>query len=161
MYHGTTTPDVTSFLMRLTLERNCFEFNSKLYVQVSGTAMGTAMAPSYANLFMHELETRMLEKAPFGPYRWFRYIDDILIIRCNNQESLDQFTTYVNSFHPTIKFTKEQSEMRSPSWILIFNSETTISLPGPTTNLQMHITIFIILPTTQVTRRKGFLIPSS
>jgi hypothetical protein len=101
--------DTISYLMRLTLERNCFDFNNKKYIQVSGTAMGTAMAPSYANLFMHELETKMMATSTFSPYRWYRYIDDILIIWCNNQESLDQFTEYVNQYHPTIKFTKEQS----------------------------------------------------
>jgi hypothetical protein len=107
-------PEVISYLMRLTLERNCFEFNSKYYVQITGTAMGTAMAPSYANLFMHELETKLLQGSKYQPYRWYRYIDDILIIWVNTKEALDEFVTYANNYHPTIKFTMEQSTDEIP-----------------------------------------------
>lgn len=52
------------------IERNSFEFNDKFYTQVTGTAMGTAMAPSYANLFMSELETRLLANSKYQPYVW-------------------------------------------------------------------------------------------
>ena len=34
------------------LKGNVFEFGEEHYVQVSGTAIGTKMAPSYANIFM-------------------------------------------------------------------------------------------------------------
>ena len=39
-------------LIRLILTMNNFYFNSKHYLQTYGTAMGTRMAPSYANLFL-------------------------------------------------------------------------------------------------------------
>ena len=39
-------------LANLVLTKNNFEFNKKIYRQVQGTAMGTRMAPSYANIFM-------------------------------------------------------------------------------------------------------------
>ena len=39
-------------LTQLILESNVFIFNGAYYLQVLGTAMGTQMAPSYANLFM-------------------------------------------------------------------------------------------------------------
>ncbi|XP_033095473.1 uncharacterized protein LOC117100033 [Anneissia japonica] len=34
------------------LKHNYFTFNGKYYLQTKGTAMGTKMAPSYANIFM-------------------------------------------------------------------------------------------------------------
>ena len=39
-------------LIGLVLNLNCFTFIGKHYRQILGTAMGTRMAPSYANLFM-------------------------------------------------------------------------------------------------------------
>ena len=47
------------FMCRLTnlvLTKNYFEFNNKLYRQTQGTAMGTRMAPTYANIFMKYIE---------------------------------------------------------------------------------------------------------
>ena len=37
------------------------EFDGRFYLQKQGTAMGTKMAPSYANLFMGKLELRLLQ----------------------------------------------------------------------------------------------------
>ena len=34
------------------LKNNLFEFNEKFYKQISGTAIGTKVAPSYACIFM-------------------------------------------------------------------------------------------------------------
>ena len=44
----------------LVLNSNQFKFLGQHYLQTSGTAMGTKMAPSYANLFMGVLEKQML-----------------------------------------------------------------------------------------------------
>ena len=43
-------------LLELTLKYNIFEFNSELYLQLIGTAMGIRPAPSYANLFMAKID---------------------------------------------------------------------------------------------------------
>jgi len=43
-------------LLRLVLTKNNFDFAGKHYLQVGGTAMGTRVAPSYANLFMADFE---------------------------------------------------------------------------------------------------------
>ena len=47
-------------LLKEVLSQNIFEFNDKFYRQVVGTAMGTAVAPTYANLFMGWLEETKL-----------------------------------------------------------------------------------------------------
>jgi hypothetical protein len=47
------------------------------YLQINGTAMGTKMAPSYANMFMGDLEERLLLSSLKQPLLWFRFIDDI------------------------------------------------------------------------------------
>ena len=61
------------------LTMNNFSFNDNHYLQIHGTAMGTKMAPSYANLFLGFFEANALKNAPFQPHTWLRYIDDIFI----------------------------------------------------------------------------------
>ena len=56
-----TKPSVRH-LTDLILTKNNFTFLD--FLQVQGTAMGTKMAPSYANLFMSDLEDRLLSSAP-------------------------------------------------------------------------------------------------
>ena len=80
------------------------------YLQIHrGTAMGTRMAPSYANLFLAKFETDALLRAPFQPYIWWRFIDDIFMIWTHSLDDLQTFTTYLNNIHPTIKFTSNHS----------------------------------------------------
>ena len=43
-------------LFDIVLVGNLFHFDSQVYSQLVGTAMGTKMAPSYANLFMDRFE---------------------------------------------------------------------------------------------------------
>ena len=42
--------------LTLVLKNNNFTFDGNHYLQINGTAMGTKMAPSYANIFMGNLE---------------------------------------------------------------------------------------------------------
>jgi hypothetical protein len=44
-------------LLTAILKHNIFEFNSNMYRQIKGTAMGTKMAPAYATLFLNKIET--------------------------------------------------------------------------------------------------------
>ena len=100
--------DITT-LMRLVLTKNNFSFLGKHYLQIHGTAMGTRMAPSFACLFMGNLEERMLRAAPCRPWIWWRYIGDIFFVWTRDSGSLDAFFNHINSFHSTIKFTWEHS----------------------------------------------------
>ena len=49
-------------LLRLVLYKNNFNFNEEHYLQISGMAMGTKVAPSLAKLFMGCLEEKLLKK---------------------------------------------------------------------------------------------------
>ena len=84
---------------------NNFSFNDNHYLQIHGTAMGTKMAPSYANLFLGYFEANVLENAPFKPHTWLRYIDDIFMISTEGLDNLKIFIYYLNNIHSTIKFT--------------------------------------------------------
>ena len=43
-------------MLTLVLKNNNFTFDGNHYLQINGTAMGTKVAPSYANIFMGDLE---------------------------------------------------------------------------------------------------------
>ena len=64
--------------------------------------MGTRMAPSYANLFLAKFETDALSSAPFQPFIWWRYIEDIFVIWTRSVQDLNTFTSFLNDIHPTI-----------------------------------------------------------
>ena len=105
-----TTP--TSFLctlIQLILSLNNFVFNNNNFLQIQGTAMGTSMAPSYANLFMGHFETNFLQTCLQKPIVWLRYIDDIFLLWNEGKDKLLHFISAANIFHPTIKFTFEIS----------------------------------------------------
>ena len=100
----TSTADLCH-LVRLILTMNCFLFNENHYLQVHGTAMGTRMAPSYANLFMGKLECEFLLTQDLKPRVWWRFIDDIFAIWTHGEQSLLRFIESLNRHHTTIKFT--------------------------------------------------------
>ena len=97
-------------LLKKVLQGNVFEFNSKLWQQKIGTAMGTRIAPTYACLFMGWLEQQILQswsEQKIGPlpHLWKRYIDDVFFIWRGTVEELEYFVKYINEQHSYIKFT--------------------------------------------------------
>ena len=101
-------------LIRIILNMNIFEFNNTYYLQTHGTAMGTRMAPSYANLFLAKFETDALKHAPHQPHTWWCFIDDVFMIWTHTESDLLAFISYLNSLHPTIKFTSSYSSTCIP-----------------------------------------------
>ena len=66
--------------------------------------MGTRTAPSYANIFMADLENKLLDNSPnnLQPLIWKRYIDDIFVVWTHGEESLHTFINHLNTSHPSI-----------------------------------------------------------
>ena len=63
---------MTEFVLR----NNYFEFNGKVKQQISGTAIGTKCAPTYAYIYLDEFENEFLSFRSDKPLVWLRYIDD-------------------------------------------------------------------------------------
>jgi len=76
--------------------------------------MGTKIAPSYANLFMGKFEKDALAAASYSSLIWWRYIDDIFLFWTHGEEKLNDFITYLNNLHPTIRFTSSFSYNEIP-----------------------------------------------
>ena len=84
--------------------------------------MGSAMAVNFANLFMSELETRMLDQYEkengIRPTCWLRYIDDIFFVWVHGESKLKHFLQFCDSFtdndgmQSKIKFTANYSRTK-------------------------------------------------
>ena len=96
-------------LLTQVLSKNNFDFNEKHYLQTGGTAMGTRVAPSYANTFMGWFEDEFVYTHDPSPLVWKRFIDDIFIIWTHGLESLQDFYQHLNNCLPSIKFEMDQS----------------------------------------------------
>ncbi|CAM2119844.1 unnamed protein product [Caretta caretta] len=103
------TANLMAELSDFVLTHNHFTFWDNVYLQVSGTAMGTRMAPQYANIFTADLEQRFLSSHPLMPLLYLCYIDDIFIICTHGKEALEEFHHDFNNFHPTINLSLDQS----------------------------------------------------
>ena len=96
-------------LVDFILKHNLLVFDDKQYLKINGTAMGTKMAPTYANIFMHYVENTFLSSFNFLPTAYFRYIDDIFLIWPHSIDTLETFLENSNRTHPNISFTHEYS----------------------------------------------------
>ncbi len=102
--------DTLLALLTHVLELNNLQFNGENFIQVGDAAMGTRVAPSFANVFMAEFEKKFMSIYPLQPRFYKRYIDDCVALFTHGQEELDRWISYLNQCHSSIKFTVEQSE---------------------------------------------------
>ena len=112
----------TEYLIRLmltVLATNIFEFDSKLYLQKYGTAIGTRAAPTFANLFMGWWEKNLESTWTGTPILMFkRFIDDLFFIWTGSEQELQDFIRHANSIFPSIKVTADYSySSRSVSYL--------------------------------------------
>jgi hypothetical protein len=93
------------------LRLNIFELNSELHIQNVGTALGTKVAPTMANIFTAEIDINIIEygiiKGKNCIYFYHRFLDDIFIIWIGTKDNFSEFMKKVNLLHKTIKFVCE------------------------------------------------------
>lgn len=94
-------------LLAINLTCNYFSFEGIYYMQVRGTAMGANVAPTYANIFMTELEETSIYTSCHHEkvLVWWLYIDVIFLLWTGTSQELLNFHNYLNSLDPEIKFT--------------------------------------------------------
>ena len=96
--------------VKIRLEHNNSHFQDQQFLQTHGTAMGSKNACSYADLAMGII----YQKAKSGeikPKLWRRYRDDIFDLWTQGTTKCKEFTEFINSLYPTIKFTMASSEI--------------------------------------------------
>jgi hypothetical protein len=94
-----------SFLLRLILENNLFEYNSKVYKQIIGCS------PSVCDIRLHQITREIINTFPNKHHITYhgRYRDDGFIIFHGEEKEIHELFTIANSIHPLLKFTYELS----------------------------------------------------
>ena len=95
----------TTHLTRLVLltTEDIYILNGKCYKQTNGIAMGNCAAPALASIFMHFLESQIVNGNVF---LWLRYADDVFLTYHPEETVLNK----ANSIHPAIQFTLEEAQ---------------------------------------------------
>ena len=97
-------------MLRKVLTMNNFEFAGRHFLQVGGTAMGTKVAPSFANTYIGWFERNHVYTYHKQPLLWVRFIDDIFQIWQHGLEEFRLFENRLNNCEDSIKFETDISE---------------------------------------------------
>lgn len=90
--------DLLTFVMR----NSYLTFRDTVYHQVDGTAMGTACAPTYANIYVYMKERKIIADLADAIRIYKRFLDDIFAFIA--AEYVEEFKTRMNQLHPKLKF---------------------------------------------------------
>jgi len=98
--HARVIMDLLAFVMR----NSYLQFNGTVYQQIDGTAMGTATAPSYANIVVYMLERPLVvELATNGVlFLYLRFLDDVFLFLA--PDCSDDAKFRLNQLHPKLRF---------------------------------------------------------
>ena len=99
-----TSTDCIAEAVEICLRVNNCHFSEHNFVQKHGTAMGPKNACSYADLAMGIIDEKAKLEGNLKPMLWWRYRDDIFDLWTQGLPKLLEFTDYINSLYPTIKF---------------------------------------------------------
>jgi len=140
-------------MLRTILKQNYFQYNSHIYKQKSGLAMGAPSSSILSELYLQYTEHTVIIDIllKYDILGYFRYVDDILLVydttKTNIQDVLNDFN---NSAHP-LNFTFEDEIDNHINFLDIIPSKKT---PTPyntrsTENQQTQTSSFHQTPTTQ------------
>ena len=104
------TPSISKInfrkLLKLTTSGVKFTFNSQMYSQHDGIAMGSPLGPTLANIFMGFIERKVISKYKVT---YFRYVDDCFVL-AENEKYIDELFSVFNKTHSSITFTSQKEK---------------------------------------------------
>jgi hypothetical protein len=106
--------ELAVLLLRLVLKNNYVSFGGRTFRQIVGTAMGTAVAPTYANLFLAGYEVSALKEFKTALLYYGRFIDDTFAIIQGNLDTVLSFQKRFGELHPNMKMEWTQSKFQLP-----------------------------------------------
>ena len=76
------SPKTLTAILEKVLKMNNFTFRDENILQVKGTAVGTRVAPNFANVYMGHFEEIYVYNTEWSRYLtdWIRFIDDIFLV---------------------------------------------------------------------------------
>ena len=101
--YGAAHGDTILHALDIVLNNLFVQHGSRTFHQISGCAMGTPVAPPYANLVMHFADQQV--RAAFDQQLLLlcRYIDDYFGIWLGTSDEFQQFTNAMNNLHRRIR----------------------------------------------------------
>ena len=130
LLHQRFNKDFVIEALLFVLKNNNFLFNNEYFHQLTGTAMGTIVAPTYATLVMAYIEMKMYElcELKYGKItkdiieeEWSRFLDDCFIALDSNIIKPNELLNLINSIDKHIQFTMEISETKLPFLDILIN----------------------------------------
>ena len=95
-------------MVNLCLTSTYFQYNSKHYKQLHGTAMGSPVSIVVAEIVMQNIEERALATYKRTLPLWLRYVEDTFT--AVHKDEIDDFHEHLNGQNADIQFTKEIEE---------------------------------------------------
>ena len=93
-------------LLKSCLDATYLAYRGEFYQQTFGTAMGSPVSVTVANLVMEDVEERALSTYEVPPPFWKRYVDDTLTAL--PREHVQDFHAHLNTIEASIQFTVEE-----------------------------------------------------
>ncbi|CAF1440935.1 unnamed protein product [Adineta steineri] len=90
-------------LSSIVLKENVFVYGKKIYKQIIGGAMGSALTLTLANIFMWKWQQKFVDEQNQSGEFFGRYIDDVFITWNTSEEKLRNFLDDANTWHLNIK----------------------------------------------------------
>jgi hypothetical protein len=89
-------------LLRFVMKNSYLTFMDLVLHQIDGTAMGTSVAPTYANIVVYMLERKVIAEFGSSIYYYRRFLDDIFVYL--GPSVADRFKVSMNALHPKLHF---------------------------------------------------------
>ncbi len=94
--------DLIMSLLAFVMTNSYLRFRDQIYHQIDGTAMGTACAPTYANIVVYMLEKDVITELTGRVHLYRRFLDDVFAYL--NADVADEFMVRMNALHPKLRF---------------------------------------------------------
>ena len=99
--------DLIMSLLSFVMENSYLRFRDQIYHQIDGTAMGTACAPTYANIVVYMLEkdviTELSTRSDGRLHLYRRFLDDVFAY-LDPGAVCAEFMSRMNGLHPKLRF---------------------------------------------------------
>ena len=89
-------------LLEFVMNHSYLTYRDKVWHQVDGTAMGTACAPTYANIVVYMREKDVLRDMSQHIYLYRRFLDDVFVYMA--APAVKELQARLNGMHPKLRF---------------------------------------------------------